>query len=518
MPDEVKYSQFPVLLTPKAPAGVPTMEQTTALRGLQKLFRLDDKETTPMHLTSFGSVYRKSIEEAMSITGIIRPEYRQPLQDLRERLGVTSQQARELFLNAVSKRMIPMIEWISSEMERTVFSQQQLAQRRQKDMGEDYFRSGKEADGTLGLGAEINVLGDVMNLVDFYMANDIAEQLPIGTKKIEKTIEEDGVKKVVEEEVPIYETIYPITALELGAVDKPMAELLFRQFVVGSFTTQGPNAVRYEKSRSTFGGILGLSAKDMEAITSTIGETVYDNYIGQSLRTKGALDQQDMMFLANLQTKLGLTTEQGESMMKNAQRKILVEELDAVVSSPVTTASASIKAFREKINSMGLSLTQDLDCSAGRIARMFELEVGPALDLMEGDDGAITPDDKGGEVVTEIQESLGMSEEDAMKIFETMILQRSARDWDTIVKNVRRGRISDMVVPLQRLVRFGAFLNGQLDLKFPEDMEDDAVQREALARKIWNVYDTMDFSKERNNAPEEIEEKKDLLKTILSLS
>ena len=112
----------------------------------------------------------------MSITGIIRPEYRQPLLELRERLGVTSQQARELYLNAVSKRMIPMIEWIVSEMERTVFSQQQLSQRRQKDLGEDYFRSGKEADGTLGLGAEINVLGDVLNLVDFYMANDIAEQ------------------------------------------------------------------------------------------------------------------------------------------------------------------------------------------------------------------------------------------------------------------------------------------------------------------------------------------------------
>jgi hypothetical protein len=493
-----------------------------ALRGLQQLFRLDDKETTPMHLTTFGSVYRKSVEEAMSITGIIRPEYRQPLQELRERLGVTSQQARELFLNAVSKRMVPMIEWIVSEMERTVFSQQQLSQRRQKDMGEDYFRSGKEADGTLGLGAEINVLGDIMNLVDFYMANDIAEQQPIGTKMIEKTVQDDGIKKVVEEEVTIYETIYPITALDLGAVDKPMAELLFRQFVVGSFTTQGPNAVRYEKARSTFGGILGLTPRDMEAITSTIGETVYDNYIGQSLRTKGALDQQDMMFLANLQTKLGLTTEQGETMMKTAQRKILVEELDAIMSSPASTAPVSIKAFREKINSMGLSLTKDLDCSAGRIARMFELEVGPALDLEEEEEVAITPDDSGAEIVTEVQESLGMTEEDAMKLFEAMILQRSARDWDTLVKNVRRGRISEMVVPLKRLVRYGTFVNGQLDLSFPEDIQKDPIQREALARKIWNVYDTMDFGSSTENSDEptleEIQEKKELLKTILSLT
>jgi hypothetical protein len=205
---------------------------------------LESKETTPMHLTAFGSVYRKSLEEAMSITGIIRPEYRGPLDDLRERLGVTPQQARELFLSAVKKRMIPMVEWIVSEMERTVFTQQQLAQRRQKDLGEDYFQSGKQADGTLGLGAEINILGDIMNLVDFYMENEIAEKQQIGTQKIEKTIEEDGEKKVVMEEVPVYETLYPITALETGAVDQKMAEVLFRQFVVGSLKGPTPSATR----------------------------------------------------------------------------------------------------------------------------------------------------------------------------------------------------------------------------------------------------------------------------------
>lgn len=117
-----------------------------ALAGLQELFRLDSKEAAPMHITQFGSVYKKSLEEAMAITGIIRPEYRQPLNDLRERLGVSEQQARELFLDGVKKRMIPMVEWIVSEMERTAFTQQQLAERRNKDLGEDYFQSGKGAD------------------------------------------------------------------------------------------------------------------------------------------------------------------------------------------------------------------------------------------------------------------------------------------------------------------------------------------------------------------------------------
>jgi hypothetical protein len=110
-----------------------------------------------MHITQFGSVYKKSLEESMAITGIIRPEYRQPLKDLRERLGVSEQQANQLFLDAVKKRMIPMVEWIVSEMERTAFTQQQLADRRQKDLGEDYFQSGKGADVSIVACCSLNI-------------------------------------------------------------------------------------------------------------------------------------------------------------------------------------------------------------------------------------------------------------------------------------------------------------------------------------------------------------------------
>ena len=89
--------------------------------------------------------------------------------------------------------------------------------------------------------------------------------------------------------------------------------MCYRQFVVSSFTDRSPNAPRYEASKSAFGGILGLTAEKMDEIGSNIGSMVYDNYITQSMSTKGALDQQDMMFLANIQGKLGISAEQGEA-------------------------------------------------------------------------------------------------------------------------------------------------------------------------------------------------------------
>ena len=87
----------------------------------------------------------------MGTTGIIRPEFRQPLVDLRNRLGVSEEAANKLFLEAAEERMIPMVEWIVLELERTMLTAEQLAQKRQIDYGEDYFKSGKGASVSLTL-------------------------------------------------------------------------------------------------------------------------------------------------------------------------------------------------------------------------------------------------------------------------------------------------------------------------------------------------------------------------------
>jgi len=477
------YSKALSNISANAPAGVPTKEQNESLKALQELYNLHSLEVEPLHLSAFGPVYKKSLEEAMSITGVIRPEFRQPLEDLRERLGVSESQTRDIFLEAVEQRMIPMVEWITSEMERTIFNQQQLAERRKKDMGEDYFQSGKQADGTLGLGAEINVLGDIMNLIDFYTENDIAQKKQIDTEVVD------------DKEVPIYETLYPITALETGAVDQQMAEVLYRQFVVGSFTTAGPNAERYENSRATWGGILGLSSEKMEEIGSNIADTVYDNYVGQNMRTKGALDQQDMMFLANLQKKLGLTEEQGQSLLLQSQRKVLSEELDAIFMNAPKPETVSM--FREKCEGMGLNLENDIGITRGRITRMFEIEVAPGLES-----GEITVES--GDVIAEISESLGFSDEEAEKALENLLLQQSKRLFDGVAKDIRRGRVDTIVDPVKTLIRYGEFLNGDLGLEVEEQ----------VGRQIFNAYENFDFD---GLDESKMDENKEMLTTILSL-
>jgi hypothetical protein len=390
-----------------------------------------------------------------------------------------------------------MVEWIVLELERTMLTAEQLARKRDKDFGEDYFKSGKGADGTLGIGAKANIMTDCMNLIDFYTENDIAEEKEVGTKSIEKKVMEGDEEKTTTEEVPEYETVYPITGLESGAVTPELSELLFRQFVVGGFTTQGPQGERYEAARSKFGGIIGLDKEKQDEVTSSIGGTVYENYIGNSMKTKGKLDQQDMMFLANIQNKLDISADKGEEMLLDTQKKILKEEAAVLLRDDATPEM--IKSFREKCNSMGLELVKDLGLGKGSIDELFETEISTAL--VNGD---ITIDN--GDVLSEIQESLGMDPEEAEKVFLGILQKRAQGVMKRIKAEFLRGRDDNCAELILRMVRYAQFVNG-------EDLELNV--NETNAWKTYNMYDAMDFEGQDSKV---VEANKELLKTALNLN
>ena len=361
-----------------------------------------------------------------------------------------------------------------------------------------YFFSSSQ--GKLGLGTDGNIMSDIMNLIDFYVENDIVEKEVVGTKKVEKKVpaeEEGGEEKTITVEEPVYESTYPITATGLRCIEQNVAELCYRQFVVSSFTDQSPNAARYEASKATFGGILGLSAEKMEEIGSNIGGMVYDNYITQSMSTKGALDQQDMMFLANIQGKLGISAEKGEEMMLDTQKKIISEEASALLDSGSPTPE-QIKAFREKCNSMGLDLETDVGLSKSRLVSMFSMEITPGID-----NGDITMESA--DELQEIQESLGLTEEEGEEVISTLITDRANGILADIVGCMLRGMDAVAVESMDALVQYAAFVDGDLGFEVEE----------ANANKAYNMFANKDWS---GVDEEEAERQKSLLKKALGVT
>ncbi|KAL7533976.1 hypothetical protein ACHAXR_009678 [Thalassiosira sp. AJA248-18] len=494
------YSRAVDEIGANTPGGIPSTEEGATLASLRTLLSISPEETYDMHLQTFGNAYKKAIKEALGTTGIIREEFRQPLEDLRDRLGMSDEAAKNIYMEAISERMQPMVEFISNEMERLVLTNDQLSQKRGQDFGEDYFKDGSKASGKLGLGTDGNIMSDIMNLIDFYNENDLAQKEVVGTKKVEKKVpseEEGGEEKTVTEEEPVYESTYPITALGLGCIDEQVAELCYRQFVVSSFTDQSPNAARYEASKATFGGILGLTTEKMEDIGSNIGSMVYDNYITQSMSTKGALDQQDMMFLANIQGKLGITAEKGEEMLLDTQKKIISEEASALFDSGEISPE-QIKVFREKCNSMGLDLETDVGLSKSRLVQMFSMEITPGID-----NGEITMDSA--DLLAEIQESLGLTEEEGEEVVAGLITERAAGILADIVGCMLRGYDVVAVESMEKLVQYAAFVDGDLGLEVEE----------SNANRAFNLFESKDWS---GVDGEKMEYQKSLLKTAFGMN
>jgi hypothetical protein len=274
-----------------------------------------------------------------------------------------------------------------------------------------------------------------------------------------------------------------------------MAEYLYRQFIVGAFQAPPEQASRYEGARATFGGILGLTSEKMEEINSNIGSSVYDNFVSRSMATKGTLDQQDMMFLANLQGKLGLSSEESEKLLMESQTKVLSEEINAVMDNPTPEG---LKSFREKCNTMGMDLAEDVGISTVRLVRMFESEIIPGLQS-----GAISPENS--DLLTDIQESLNLDPEECESMFEAVLLRLAKQALDLINSEMLRGRADNTVDTIKELVGYAAFVDGDLGL----------VAEEADAYQIFNMYEAFDFS---GQDPDTVEANKSMLQTALGIS
>merc|ERR1719326_982395 len=142
-----------------------------------------------------------------------------------------------------------------------------------------------------------------------------------------------------------------------------------------------------------------------------------------------------------------------------------------------------------------MELEGDVGLSRSIVEQMFEAEVSPAL--VNGD---LTIES--GDVLTETQESFGLSPEDAEKIFLDIILKRAQAAMSRLKAELLRGREENCPEIVERLVRYSQFVNGELEVEVEE----------STGWKIFNLYDSMDFE---GVDAETVDSNKDLLKIAL---
>ncbi len=146
---------------------------------------------------------------------------------------------------------------------------------------------------------------------------------------------------------------------------------------------------------------------------------------------------------------------------------------------------------------MGLDLQSDVGLTKSRLVNMFSMEITPGIDS-----GEITMDSA--DELAEIQESLGLSEEEGEEVIAGLIQERANGILVDIIGCMLRGMESVAVESMEKLVQYAAFVDGDLGLEVEE----------ANANKAVNLFESKDWS----GVDEDVAEKqKSLLKTAFGM-
>jgi hypothetical protein len=125
------------------------------------------------------------------------------------------------------------------------------------------------------------------------------------------------------------------------------------------------------------------------------------------------------------------------------------------------------------------------------------MEIAPGIDS-----GEITMDS--GDLIAEVQESLGLTEEEGEEVIANLITDRAALLYVGVRSAMLRGLDVDALENIQKLIQYGRFVDGELGLKVAEK---DAWQ-------AFTIYDNSDFT---GLDEEAVKERKRLLKKVVGL-
>jgi len=198
------------------------------------------------------------------------------------------------------------------------------------------------------------------------------------------------------------------------------------------------------------------------------------------MQDKNELDQQDMMFLAQIQDKLKMDSGIGEKLLVDTQKILLNRQLEKVFTAGTRITPEQVKAVREQAVSMDINLSSDLGIEGDRLGRMFTLELESGIE-----DGSVTPSN-GSELVIEIQESLGLTVERAQFLLENMITAKSKILLQNISSDVMQGNDIRAVADCKKLANFVNFVD-------PDNVELEC--NSGTAEKICNVFASSNESK-----------------------
>lgn len=397
---------------------------------LREFLGLTMEDVAPIHKACMSPVYEQSVTEAMGPTGIMLDEYRNGLERLRERLGLTKEAADDAFHRVVKQRMLMYVNRAMSQLEKR---QAFRGQNDERDVGED--PNIKRAGAFLGIDAG-GLPIELSNLVDFYVRNGLAK---------EEEVEVEGEKKTI--------TKYPVTLRE--DITPKVYNELYKQYVIQCFSA----STRSEKQRlfaalDQLGSILGMTEEEIGSIHADIGTVIYKNYVNQAL-IKGPLEEKDNEFLTNIQNMLAMKEDQCANLLRDSKQNRISVMLEQIFAQPKVLPE-TVKRMRTMADALEVDLVKDLSVSDDQRSRLFGVEVDAAIDT-----GMLTAENQN--IINEVQKSLHVTDEAAKEVLLKCIQRRTLSHLVQAAASLRQERSETAVAELKTMLRYGKLLPAKVN-------------------------------------------------------
>ncbi|KAK1860833.1 hypothetical protein I4F81_003420 [Pyropia yezoensis] len=416
--------------------------EAASLAQLRAYLGLSEAEVAKVTRSAVAPVYLQSVEEAMGPTGVMLPEYEAGLRRLRERLGLTEEDAESIFYKVVKSRMRVYVEKALLAMEK---SKNLRGSSEERDIGDDPFI--KRAGATLGIDAG-GLTVELAALVNFYTRNKLTKTVEVDVPVPAK----DGAEATTEKKSV---TTYPVNLR--GDFDPKVMNEMYKQYLVQCFSAQ----TRGEKQRlfavlDELSGVLGLTTPEVNAIHSEIGSVIYKNYANQTLAKNGAkgLEEKDVEFLANIQQTLAMTDAQCKTIIKETKLNRISVMLEALFNRPKVLAE-SVAKLRATAKGLGVDLVRDLKVAKDQRSRLFSVEVDAAIER-----GAVTTETQ--DLIPQVKAELAIDDETARDVLLKCIQRRCSSHLIQAAASLRQERADTSVAELSTALRFGKLLPSEV--------------------------------------------------------
>jgi len=375
----------------------------------------------------------QAVREGLGVTGLMTDYVKRELETLRRWLFIKPDTALRYTFDGMREYLganfVPALEY---ELAKATLSRKDLDRRYKRDTGEDPFVLSSGGAGTLGFESEGNFMDEATNFVAFFEDNNLIEEIPI-----------EG------ERWPDYRLAFDCSGL---AKPETLSEF-FEQYIIRAFTEEpGPKRDRHLQVAPKLGAIVGFTGPVLRAKSAEIGGKILRRFLDDVFKGKFALEASDMGAVNQLKDDFRMSDDDVQRYILEVKIARLKAEQETSVGQGVT--GAAVRRLRECAIGLGLDLVDTLEIDDSDRTRYFNAEVSDILEPTA--DGTL--DESCREYLTDVQEQLGLDNEEASRLVEQAVKDKVLWSWREAGTSIKSDRRKDAMAALDKFFTWAPLL------------------------------------------------------------